>query len=117
MKRAHLLATYALAALGITHVGMAPVFFDDFSMQVMWYVAQGLMGLFVAFLNMASGRLSWREARIAALTHVANLLCLVFAVLYATTDPSAPSFVAVGLLVVLGGAGLAAWRARTDDDA
>ena len=112
MKNTHVFATYALIVLGVIHIGMAPVFFDEFTMRVMWYVAQGLMGAFVAFLNIACRQLEWREPRIAALTHLANMLGLLFAILYATVDPSPPSFVGIGLFVILGGAGLAQWKAR-----
>ena len=112
MKTVHRLATLALVVLAAVHIGMAPVFFDQFTMRVMWYVAQGLMGVFVAFLNLACRRLEWREPGTAALTHVANLMGLVFAILYATVDSSPPSFLAIGLFALLGVAGLATWRAR-----
>ena len=112
MRTVHWFATLALVVLSAVHIGMAPVFFEQFTMRVMWYVAQGLMGVYVAFLNLACRRLEWREPATAALTHVANLTGLIFAILYATVDCSPPSFLAIGLFALLGGAGLAVWRAR-----
>ncbi len=113
MRFAHGIATYGLIALGAIHIAMAPVFFEQFTMRVMWYAAQGLMGVFAAFLNLACRRLHWREPQIAALTHLANLLGLIFAMLYVTVDTSPPSFAAIGLLAVLGASGLVLWRRQT----
>jgi hypothetical protein len=106
LKTAHGLAALALVVLAVVHVGMAPVFFDQLTMRVMWYVAQGLMGVFAAFLNFACRRLEWSDPGTAALTHVANLLGLVFAIVYATVDSSPPSFLAIGLFALLGGTGV-----------
>jgi hypothetical protein len=113
LKSVHGVATYALLVFGVIHVTMAPVFFEQFSMRVMWYVAQGLMGVFVAFLNFSCRRLHWREPRIAGMTHLANLLGLVFAVLYATVDPSLPSYFGIGVFALLAGAGLSTWSGRS----
>lgn len=101
MRWVHGISIFALIVLSLVHVGMTPVFFGKFAMQVMWYVAQGLMGLLIAFLNLAVRRISWSEPGVVGMTRAANLLGLAFAVLYATVDLSIPSLVAVGLFAVI----------------
>ena len=103
MGKVHKMAIYALILLSVVHIGMTQIFFDQFTMRVMWYVAQGLMGLFVSFLNIACRRLDWDEPIIVKLTHLANILGLTFVMFYAVVDTSPPSFVAIGLFVILTG--------------
>ena len=110
MPRVHKTATAFVILFGIVHIAMAPVFFDEFAMRVMWYVAQGLMGVVVGLLNIAAVRVGWRDRVTTRLCHLANCLCLVFGVLYSTVDRALPSYVGTLLFAVLSVSALAVDR-------
>lgn len=101
MTLVHKIATVLVILLGVVHVTMTPVFFDEFVVRVMWYVAQGLMGIFVGFLNIAAVRTAWRDSVTNRLCHLANGLCLVFGLFYSMVDRALPSYIALALFAVL----------------
>ena len=101
MKRIHQILTALVILLGVVHVAMTPVFFDEFAERVMWFVAQGLMGIVVGFLNIAAARAAWRDPVTTRLCHLANGLSLVFIGLYTVVDRALPSWVGIGLFVLL----------------
>ncbi|MCH8956750.1 hypothetical protein IIA28_15735 [candidate division KSB1 bacterium] len=45
------ISAYIFILGGVIHSSLAFVFFDEFSMRVMWFVSQGLMGIFLGFLT------------------------------------------------------------------
>ena len=69
MRTLHRTASALVVLLGVVHIALAPVFFEEFTMRVMWYVAQGLLGIVLGFLNFATARSAWaalsRSARAA----------------------------------------------------
>ncbi len=94
----HRAFTVLVLVLGVVHIALTPVFFDELAMRTMWYVAQGLMAIFLAFLNLAAERAGWRDRLVTACCLWANGLALAFVVLYAQVDRAIPSWVAIALI-------------------
>jgi hypothetical protein len=111
MRTVHKAASFLVIALGTIHVLMTPVFFDQFTMRVMWFVAQGVMGIFLGLLNVVAWRAAWRDQVGARLCHLSNLIGTAFIVLYSTVDRAPQSFAAIALFAVLTSSGLVAARA------
>ena len=112
MTRIHQITTALVILLGVVHVALTPVFFDEFTMRVMWYVAQGLMGIVVGFLNIAAARTDWRDPVTARLCHLANGLCLLFVGLYSVVDRALPSHIGIVLFALVTVSGLVLDRRR-----
>jgi hypothetical protein len=85
--------------LGVVHIVLTPVWFDEFVMRVMWYIAQGLMAILVGFVNIMAARNRWHDPVTVRLCHTANLLGLGFVVIYSFVDPAPPSYAAIAILV------------------
>lgn len=113
MRTVHQVSTALIILLGVVHVVLTPVWFDEFVMRVMWYVAQGLMAILVGFVNIIAVRNRWQDTITVRLCHTANLLGLTFAVVYSFVDPTLPSYAAIMIFLGLVVAGLATSR-RTD---
>jgi hypothetical protein len=109
-RRAHLATTAALLILGAVHIGFGAVYFERLTRRALEYHAQGLMGVFAAFLNFACHRASWRDRCVATLTLGANLLGLAFAVLYLRASAARPSLLAVAIFAGLCLSGIALRR-------
>lgn len=114
MARIHTTAAALVVLFGALHIALTPVFFEEFAMRVMWYVAQGLLGIVMGFLNLATARTGWSDRTSALLCHTANGLGVLFVCLYATVDPTPPSYVAILLFLALFGSALAIDRRRVD---
>lgn len=114
MSRVHTVGTCLLLLGGLVHVALAAVFFDTFTMRVMWYVGQGLMAVFVAFLNLVASRmvrLGTTDLVVRHLTNLANVITLVFVVVYLQVDRDPPGFVMLALIVVVT---VGAWRGQRE---
>jgi hypothetical protein len=101
LETLHKIVTLFVILLGVVHLGLTPLFFNELTTYVMWYVAQGLLAVVIGFLNLATARAAWRDPFTARLCHGANGLGLVFIALYSIVDASPPSMVAMVLFVLL----------------
>lgn len=101
MTLVHRISAALVILLGLVHIAMAPVFFDELAMRVMWCVAQGLLAVMIGIINFAAERSAWIDRPTALMCHCANGLGTLFVALYSVVDRSAPSYVAIVLLALL----------------
>lgn len=94
----HQLSSWLLAALGLVHTALTPVFYGRLSVGAMWFAGSGLTMMFVGFLNVALNRGAGRDRLVKILCYAANLLTLVFGVMivFVTNAPQ----VVFGLVLI-----------------
>lgn len=91
----HTLASLALAALGLSHIGFAVAAFDGWSAEAAWFVGAGLCLVVTGLFNLGLTRTS--PVRAVVLCFVANLLGTAYAVGVSLAMPVPQAMAAVGL--------------------
>lgn len=99
MRIVHKVTAYLIVSMGIIHILVTPFIFDQFTMRVMWFVAQGVMGVYLGFLNILLWRSSWQDRIGVRICQISNMIGTVFVVLYSIVDRALQSF--VGIIVML----------------
>jgi hypothetical protein len=101
MKLTYQIASYLVIATGIIHIGRTTIVFDEIKVRVWWYIATGLLSVFIGFLNISNWRSAKDDKLVKWLCLSANfisfiffLLALIFATLY-------DHFIEVAITVVL----------------
>ena len=94
-------AAYIFIFGGVVHSSLAPVLFDEFSMQVMWFASQGLMGIFLGFLNLVVLRVKQLDNFTFWVTNLANFLALLFIAFYLQVDKDPQGYILAGLLILM----------------
>ncbi len=100
MKISYTIVTYLIIAVGIVHVSLTPVFFDQFTMKVGWFIGVGLMGIFLGFLNIANWRSNY-DLHVRRLCIVANAASIVYGVMNLFVDKDPQGYLVVALFVYL----------------
>jgi len=101
MKTAYKIATYLVIAVGVIHIALTPVFFDTFTIRVMWFIGMGMMGIFLGFLNVASWRAEGRDNIVLMLSRISNLIATAFVICYIFIDQDPQSCVVLVLFLFL----------------
>lgn len=110
MPAVHRVSIALIILLGVVNIAVAPIWFDEFAMRVMWYVAQGLMAVCLGLVNIMAIRSRWLDRVTARLCHTANVLGLTFGVTYSLVDPTPPSYAAIVIMLGLLVGGLSSGR-------
>jgi hypothetical protein len=100
----HRISTWFVLAVGVIHTLSTSFFYDGLSEAAIWFAGAGLVGIFVAFLNIGlSQRASPSLSR--NLTGLANLLFIGWLAAGFTATPGLPQGVilAIGSTMALSG--------------
>ena len=101
MRTTYKIATYLVIALGAIHVALTPVFFDTFTIRVMWFISMGMMGIFLGFLNVAFWRTEGRDSIVLMLCRISNLIATAFVICYIFVDRDPQNYVILVLFLFL----------------
>lgn len=82
LRTIHVVSSSPLAALGIVHTALTPVFYGRFSLGALWFAGSGLAMIFIGFFNIALSRDVGRDWLVRMLCYTANLLVVVFGFLF-----------------------------------
>ena len=94
----HKVSSFLLIALGIVHTALTRVFFQEFSIDALWFAGSGLAMIFVGFLNIVMSGEAGRDRLVRILCYAANLLTLVFGLVLIRLDREPQ--VILGLLLI-----------------
>lgn len=86
LRTLHKISSALLAALGVVHTALTPVFYGRFTMGALWFAGSGLAMIFVGLLNLTLSRDVGRDRLVRVFCHAANLLTLGFGLLFVTLD-------------------------------
>ncbi len=100
MSVSYKVVTYLIITVGIIHISLTPVFFDQFTMKVGWFIGVGLMVIFLGFLNIANWRSNY-NLHIRRLCNIANTASIIYGVLNLFVDKDPQSYFVVVLVVYL----------------
>ena len=95
------IAAYIFILGGVIHSSLSFVFFNEFSMRVMWFVSQGLMGIFLGFLNLVVLRVKQLDNYTFWVTNLANILALLFVAFYLQVDKDPQGYMLAGVLILM----------------
>ena len=101
MKKSYKIVTYVIILLGLIHIGITPVIFDEFTMRVGWFIGVGLMMIFLSFLNIAYWRTGVNDKFVKKICLTANCIALLYSFLVVTVDKDPQSFLVIALLAYL----------------
>ena len=85
LKTIHKISSWLLAALGVVHTALTPMFYGRLSVGSMWFAGSGIAMIAVGFLNIATSRHAG-DFLLRILCYVINLLTVVFGILIVTVD-------------------------------
>lgn len=100
MKISYKIVTYLIIAVGVVHVSLTPVFFDQFTMKVGWFIGVGLMGIFLGFLNIANWRSNF-DLHVRRLCIAANTASIIYGAMNLFVDKDPQGYLVVGLFIYL----------------
>ena len=86
LRTLHKISSALLAALGVVHTALTPVFYGRFTMGALWFAGSGLAMIFVGLLNLTLSRDVGRDRVVRVFCYAANLLTLGFGLLFVTLD-------------------------------
>lgn len=97
LKRIHLIVTYLIIALGVTHLLFTFVNYNRFTLGALWFASAGFAIIFAGFLNVAVSRGAGRDRVVWLLCLVTNLMvtALFGVALYVLREPQ----VFIGMLL------------------
>jgi len=101
MRTAHKIAAYLVIAAGVIHIALTPVFFETFTIRVMWFISMGMMGIFLGFLNVAFWRTEGRDSVVLMLSGISNLIATAFVICYIFIDRDPQNYVVLVLFLFL----------------
>jgi MFS-type transporter involved in bile tolerance (Atg22 family) len=78
LRTLHNISSVLLAALGVVHTALTPVFYGRFSHNALWFAGSGLAMIFVGLLNLTLGRDVGRDHLFRLFCYAANLLTVIF---------------------------------------
>jgi hypothetical protein len=106
MRQAQRIVAWLLIAGGTLHAAATPVAFDALSDSAMWFLAGGLMMVYVGFLNLAMADAAGRIDTLNRVTLLANLTAALFMVPLSLAARAPQPFGFVLLILVASVAGL-----------
>ena len=83
-----------IITLSAVHIGAASVIFNEIKPSLAWFIGVGLMGVFLAFLNIIAARLP-EDCMATRLCFAANVLAVIFAFGNLVTDRDPTTMVAI----------------------
>lgn len=101
LKTLHKISSALLAALGVVHTALAPLFYGRFSHNALWFAGSGLAMIFVGLLNLTLGRDVGRDRLVRIYCYAANLLTLIFGLLIVTLDREPQVIFGLALIVLM----------------
>ena len=101
MRTAYKYSTYLVIAVSAVHMALSSVFFETFTMRVMWFISMGMMGIFLGFLNIAFWRTEGRDRVVLMLSRISNLLATAFAFCYIFIDRDPQNYIVLVLFMFL----------------
>ncbi len=87
--------------MGLIHISITPLIFDEFTIRVGWFIGVGIMMIFLGFLNISNWRTGVNDKLVEKICVTANSIALVYSLLTITVDKDPQSFLVLGLLVYL----------------
>lgn len=86
LRTLHKISSALLAALGVVHTALTPVFYGRFTLGALWFAGSGLAMIFVGLLNLTLRRDVGGDRLVRVFCYAANLLTLGFGLLFVTLD-------------------------------
>ncbi|KAA3610623.1 MAG: hypothetical protein DWQ05_21640 [Calditrichaeota bacterium] len=100
MKKSYKIITYLIIVIGFVHISVTPAIFNQFTMQVGWFIGVGLLAFTLGFLNIANWR-SNDDLLIRRLTIGANMATVFWGVMNLFVDKSPQGYLIVALFTYL----------------
>jgi hypothetical protein len=97
----HKLCSILLAALGVIHTALTPVFYGRFSLGALWFAGSGLTMIFLGFLNIILQRDAGKDRVVRMLCYISNLVTVVFGVLIVFVDNEPQVLFGLMLIVIM----------------
>ena len=98
LRRVYKISAYFLF-IGVIHMALTPVFYDQFSVDALWFVGTGLALVFLGLLNIVGERIF--EPWVLNICIAANVVGLIYGLLIVIVLPEFQAFVSLMIFLAV----------------